>query len=207
MCGRYRIDPEDNPALQAIIDEINRKEAGKDTPRSIKTGGEVFPGDLVPVICHGKSGETGAFAMEWGYSLPDGKRLINARMETAARKPLFRDGMEQRRCLLPMSAYHEWESRGLQKLKYRIRPQAEGLHCLAGIYRYEGGRPVCAVLTMEAADEIAFIHSRMPVIFSQEDGERWLDGGRSVPAAKMVFAAEEGVPVQTRMDFGDWLRG
>ena len=173
MCGRYWIEPEDDYALLRIIDQMQRV----DPELEVKTRGEIFPGDGVPALCLSRAGNVRSFGMAWGYSMPDGRKLINARSETAAEKPTFRDSMRARRCLLPMSAYFEWECRGRERIKYRIAPEGEGLHFLAGLYRFEGKYPVCTVLTATAAPEIAFIHDRMPVILSAEQQELWLRGG------------------------------
>ena len=60
-------------------------------------------------------------------------------------------------------------------MKYAIEPEgAEGFF-LAGIYRIEAGKPVFTVLTRSAADGIAFIHERMPVILPNEAAEDWLN--------------------------------
>lgn len=105
MCGRYYIAEEDSAAeLQEIIEQLNRRGA------EVKTG-EIYPTDTVPVLANNKSMVITPFAMKWGYTLPDGKQIINARSETAADKPLFRDGMLQRRCLIPATNYFEWEKR------------------------------------------------------------------------------------------------
>ena len=173
MCGRYWIEPEDDAALLRIIDQMQRV----DPDLRVKTEGEIFPGDGVPALCLSLAGNVRPFAMAWGYAMPDGRRMINARSETAAEKPMFRDSMRARRCLLPMSAYFEWERKDKEKIKYRIAPEAGGLHFLAGLYRFEGNFPVCTVLTAEAAPEIAFIHYRMPVILPADKQELWLRGG------------------------------
>lgn len=172
MCGRYWIEPQDDAELLRIIDQLQRVDPDLD----VKTGGEIFPGDGVPALCLSRAGNIRPFAMEWGYAMPDGKRLINARSETAAEKPMFRDSMRNRRCLLPMTAYFEWERRDKERIKYRIAPEEKGLHFLAGLYRFEGKYPVCTVLTAAAAPEIAFIHHRMPVILSEDEKESWLRG-------------------------------
>lgn len=200
MCGRYSLNPEASGAeMEHLAAEARRRNARSGTSAPLKTSGEVFPGDRVPVICRGRSGEIGAFPMEWGYRLPDGKRLINARIETAAEKPTFRDGMRARRCLMPMSAYYEWERRGRAHAKYRIAPEGGGLNCLAGVYRFEEGRPVFAVLTMEAAEEIAFIHDRMPVVVRDCDREAWLMRGELSRTAPKWTAEPEG-DVQLTLD-------
>ena len=181
MCGRYWIE-QDDAEMMEIIAEMQRLDV------EAKSEGEIFPGDPVPVLCKSRAGRVRPFAMEWGYRLDDGKRIINARSETAAERPMFREGMVMRRCLLPMSAYFEWEKREDGKQKFCIAPEEKGLHYLAGIYRFEGTRPVCTVLTIAAARDISFIHHRMPVILTKGEEENWLGGGtidfnRSLPLA------------------------
>ena len=116
-----------------------------------------------------------AFAMSWGYSLPDGKRIINARSESAEEKPMFRDGMAQRRCAVPATNYFEWERAGKQKTKYAIRPAGNGLIYMAGIYRVENGRPVFTILTRDPAESISFIHNRMPVLLPSDMVPDWIN--------------------------------
>lgn len=180
MCGRYWIEPAENPELEEIIAQMQRYE-------NVKTAGETFPGDRVPVICRSRAGNVRPFAMEWGFRLPDGKRIINARSETAWEKPMFRSGMQNRRCLLPMSAYFEWKKRENGKQKYRITPEGDGIFYLAGLYRFEDEKPVCTVLTTAAADKISFIHHRMPVILGAAERDIWLDGGEMDFAREMAL--------------------
>ena len=105
MFGRFYIAEEDKAEeLQRIIDLMNRKYAGYS---GIKTHGEICPTDTIATIANGQSMQQGVFAMCWGYTMPDGKPMFNARSETAAVKPLFADGMKQRRCLIPATCYFE----------------------------------------------------------------------------------------------------
>lgn len=170
MCGRYWIG-EDSGEMGEIIRQLQRRDT------AVKTAGEIFPGDSVPVLCRSRAGNIRPFAMEWGWRMADGKRLINARSETAGQKSMFRQSMQLRRCLLPMSAYFEWEATGNGKIRHRIAPDAPGIHFLAGLYRFEDEKALCTVLTRPAADEIAFIHHRMPVIIERENMAVWLNGG------------------------------
>ena len=170
MCGRYWIDDgRDSVELGEIIEQVNRRPASE----PVKTSGEVFPTDVVPVIASSKRLLPEAFAMEWGYALGDGRRVINARSETAAERPLFRDGMRQRRCAVPATRYFEWERTGGKRTKYAIRPERGGLFYLAGLYRMLSGRPEFVILTRQSADSIAFIHDRMPVILPSELVADW----------------------------------
>lgn len=176
MCNRYYIDVEDDEdsvqELRQIIQALQRKSS--EGAGVVKTR-EVFPADLAPVIANNRQLVPMPFAMKWGYSLPDGKMIFNARSETAAGKPLFRDGMLHRRCLVPATNYFEWEKRGQEKVKYAIRPAGHPVLYMAGVYRLEGGRPVFAILTRTPAEPIAFIHDRMPVILPASAQAAWLD--------------------------------
>ena len=171
MCGRYYIAEDDQAEeLKQIIDMINRKHNG-----DIKTAGEVFPSETVPVIATSRTQKITPFAMEWGYSTSDGNRLINARSETASQKPTFRDGMLQRRCIIPASWYFEWNKNERGRPKYAIGAENKNVIYMAGIYRFEHDKPVFSILTRDPAESIQFIHHRMPVILPREAVRDWLN--------------------------------
>lgn len=171
MCGRYYIPEEDSAEeLRAIIDEVNRKNKGAPIKK-----GEIRPTDVAPVLANNRAMVPSAFAMKWGYSLPDGKIVFNARSESASSRPMFQDGMAQRRCLVPAAYYFEWEKRGGEKIKYAIGQNERGILYMAGIYRLEKGVPVFTILTRSPADSIAFIHDRMPVILPNGAKSDWLN--------------------------------
>ena len=159
MCGRYYIPDEDSAAeLQEIIEQINRRaNAGP----VVKTG-EIAPSDVAPVLANNRNLAATPFAMRWGYRLGNGKAL-------------FRDGMRQRRCLVPAAHYFEWEKRGKDRIKYAIRPGGASVMYMAGIYRLENDMPVFTILTREPAAAISFIHDRMPVILPKEAAGDWLN--------------------------------
>lgn len=172
MCGRYRIDDgRDSIELHGIIEAVNRRVVVE----PVVTGGDVLPTNVAPVVARSKSRKMAAFGMRWGYHLPDGKYVINARSETAADRPLFRDGMRERRCLVPATRYYEWERRGGAKVKYTLWPERAEMFYMAGIYRLEAEGPAFAILTRDPADHIAFIHDRMPVILPSDAARDWLD--------------------------------
>lgn len=169
MCGRYYIADEDSAAeLHEILEQLNLKGF------AVKTG-EISPADTAPVLANNRALVTAPFAMAWGYTMPDGKRMFNARSETASEKPLFRDGMAQRRCLIPATHYFEWEKRGKERIKYAISLEGASMLFMAGIYRMENGKPVFTILTREPAESIQFIHNRMPVILPAEAKKDWLN--------------------------------
>ena len=198
MCGRYVIDIGRNIDLwQAIYDALAGPEGGP-------VSGEIRPGDTAPVICRSRSGKPAAFMMEWGWRLDDGRRLINIRSETAGEKAIFRESLRLRRCVVPASHYFEWERRGGEKTKYAIGPSDGSPLFMAGLYRTDGNRTTFAIMTREPAQNIAFIHDRMPVILSTEQAADWLDPSKDAQVSAYVppvscRRAEDG-PEQLRMD-------
>ena len=152
MCGRYAIALKDAPPELARAMEALKPGDGRG---NIKTGGEVFPSDRVAALANSRQGRPRIFPMAWGYSLEGGKRIINARWETAADKPLFQDGMRRRRCLIPAKCYFEWERRDKERIKYAIRPAHGRILYFAGIYHWEQHSkatfPTFAILTQQAA--------------------------------------------------------
>ena len=173
MCGRYYVASEDSAAeLQQIIDTLQRR-LGAD---AVKLG-EVHPSDQAAVIANNKSKDARAFAMRWGYSFPNSRPIINARSETALTKPLFRDGMLQRRRLVPASYYFGWEHVDGKSFKYAIQPANTKVIYMAGIYHMEHDVPTFTILTHEVAPDIAFIHDRMPVLLPSEVKSDWLNLG------------------------------
>ena len=169
MCGRYNFSKNSSsPMVQKVLENLQNRQI------AVKTG-EVNPGDIAAVIASNRKLQPQAFGMKWGYKLPDGKLIFNARSETAAQKAMFADGMRQRRCLIPADSYYEWQKVGQGKQKYQIAPTDANGFFLAGIYRIEQGIPVFSVLTKEPVDSIAFIQNRMPVILPNEIIKDWLN--------------------------------
>lgn len=127
MCGRYWID--DTLEQRQIAEEMMRSAlVGKwQKTTEVKTHGEIRPTDVVPVIAPNRSGVRTVYPMKWGYS--GRSLLINARSETAAEKPTFREDWARHRCIVPASWYFEWEhhiDKGGKKRtgdKYMIMPK------------------------------------------------------------------------------------
>ena len=215
MCGRFFIlDAAGNALLAGILTAASRRLRALTGEERVAQG-EVFPSAAVAALAMGKHGQISAFPMLWGFHRANGKGLIiNTRSESALNHPIFRPSMLVRRCLIPCSWYFEWEERTAQqsfslpslqiqgkeapprrkdilKIKYAIRPKAPGLMYLAAIYRYEEGQklPVLSILTRDASPDIAFIHDRMPVIFTEETRGAWLD--RDADPQKALSLCEE----------------
>ena len=183
MCGRYytELSPELRPFIEAAGQSAMAEMIEKKLGKTMKTEGEIFPGDSATVIALNKNGEKKSFAMVWGFSMNNSKQLIiNARSESAKEKKMFYDAWYRHRCIVPASAYIEWrrfrQDNGKMKTgeRYRIAPE-NSITWLCGLYRMEEGIPHFVILTKEPSDSVSFIHDRMPMILSREDADLWID--------------------------------
>jgi len=181
MCGRYFISDFTKEELEEYYDILNEidRTIKADKSSTAKTRGEIFPSDIVPVIANNKEKQVRAFLMQWGYKpfQEGGRRLINARSETASEKSTFKKSMAERRCLIPASWYFEWEVQPGSKIKHAIQPLGKAGFYMAGLYRIESKKniPVFTILTRDAAPDIKFIHQRMPVILPKGARNDWLN--------------------------------
>ncbi|OLD95704.1 MAG: hypothetical protein AUI36_46070 [Cyanobacteria bacterium 13_1_40CM_2_61_4] len=105
---------------------------------------------------------------------------INAKAETAAEKPMFRDAFKRRRCLVPADGFYEWKQEGGRKQPVYIHMKDGEPFAIAGLWeQWEGqdGEVIesCTLLTTEPNDRLAPIHNRMPVILDPKDYAQWLD--------------------------------
>lgn len=183
MCGRYSLDL-DAELAQRIF------QAPGDWPDHKRYN--IAPSQSAPVVVHDRAGRV-CRAMRWGL-IPHwakdpaiGGRLINARSETAASKPAFRDAWRHRRCLVPATGFYEWAKRGRAKQPMSIhRPGSEPL-ALAGLWaRWDGPHDpleTFTILTRCAIPTIAAIHDRMPVLLGESTWDAWLDPDPADPAA------------------------
>ncbi len=179
MCCRYYI--EETTEMQAIVSDMMRSSLVRKWNElfPVKTYGEMSPTDIVPVIASNRSRQRAVFPMKWGFT---GKTLLmNARVETVAVKPTFRDAWKSHRCIVPASYYFEWEhligNNGKTKTgdKYAIQPQGSSMTWLCGLYRFENDMPFFVILTREPGEQIRFIHDRMPLILPEHLVNSWID--------------------------------
>lgn len=191
MCGRYYIDP-DQEEIEGIARQLERENQKRPLPYPLKTRGEIFPSDVVPV----QAGEDHYLPMQWGFRAFDKQLIINARSETALEKPLFKEAMRDRRCLIPASGYYEWAGSKGKKQRYAFFFPGQTLY-LAACYRTEPGKdlPVFVILTREAEEAYRPIHTRMPVIIPKDRALAWLMEGPAPmyqPLLDLSFIESDG---------------
>jgi len=172
MCGRY-VSPD-----QASIERAwqIRRSSGLDLARRFN----VQPTTDVPLLLH-DSGELVLVAARWGLIPHWWKQdrppnfTINARLEEAAGKPMWRDPMRRARCLLPAEGWYEWQEVAGGKQPYYLHRTDGRPFCFAGLMSTWKDTLSCAILTKPAEGPVAEVHDRMPVVLPDEAHAGWLD--------------------------------
>lgn len=192
MCGRFVITLPQEDAVQ-MFEAL----PANDLPEVPNYN--VCPTDMVHVVVPGGTRRQ-LKAMRWGflpawYKTPsDGPLLINARAETIAMKPAFREACRTRRCLIPTSGFYEWtkDSEG-KRLPWFIR-QSEPM-VMAGVWQSwgQGADQVntVAFVTCSAGERMQAIHHRMPVILTPSEWPLWLGEVAGKAAPLMRSAVED----------------
>jgi putative SOS response-associated peptidase YedK len=116
----------------------------------------------------------------WAQDPSIGNRMFNARAETIAEKPSFREAFQKRRCLVVADAFYEWQKSGKMRKPFRFSLKSGAPFGLAGLYETwtsAEGKHVhtCTIITTESNDLLRPIHDRMPVIMAKERETAWID--------------------------------
>jgi len=132
--------------------------------------------------------------MEWGLNSPGLSRpLINARAETMFEKQTFAASARHRRCIVVASGWYEWKA---PKQPYYIR-SGDGLPmAMAGLFREDGGRRQCVIVTTSAAGDLAAIHHRSPVVLQAGRWSDWLDLSAHTDAVMSLTKPEDGADLE-----------
>jgi len=198
MCGRFAVTlPDDAMARLFSAAPAN------DLPPVPNYN--VCPTNRIHSVCL-QAGQRRLGAMRWGFlphwyrSPTDGPLLINARAETVAEKPAFRDACRARRCLIPAAGFYEWtrDADGNRLPWYITRADGAPM-VFAGVWQSwdKGETPLitCAIVTCAANKAISNVHHKMPVVLSRDDWPLWL-GEQGKGAARLMHA-----PADDDLDF------
>ena len=175
MCGRFSISKE--------IDEIEDRFEIHIDPAMFSKTYNAAPSQTLPIITN-TAPEQASFHKwglipHWAKDENIGNKLINARGETIAEKPSFRDAAEKRRCLVITDGFYEWQRSGGEKQPYRITLADESLFTFAGLWESwsaPNGRDVrtFTIITTEPNGLMKPIHKRMPVMLTPENERVWI---------------------------------
>ena len=173
MCGRYEIVDGKRIFLRFQVTNIMP---------DILSNLDVRPTQQVPVLLtdHQLRLMKWGLVPVWAKDPSVGMKMINARAEGIADKPSFKRPLRSQRCLLPASAFFEWQGTKGAKTKYRIGRKDGDMLALAGLYdvwKSPAGVELttCTIITCQPNAIMAPIHNRMPVILQPEDEDAWLD--------------------------------
>jgi len=210
MCGRYRL----SRRKQLIEEYFDTTPWDEDwSPRY-----NIAPTQPVPVIRqHPKEPVRQISIMRWGL-IPHWAKdasgtasTINAKSETAATKPAFRDPFKFRRCLIPADGFYEWKKTGTSKQPFCFEVNDGELFAFAGLWdgwKDASGQWVksCSILTTTPNAVTSTVHGRMPVILDRESYDLWLDPGMAdvqvVSELRKPYDAKamRSYPVSTRIN-------
>lgn len=194
MCGRMAITlPHDAMAQMFAASPAN------DLPHVPNYN--VCPTVQVAAVVSGEEGRR-YLPMRWGfiphwYQKPGGgPLLINARSETIAEKPAFRDAARNRRCLIAATGFYEWKREKDQTpLPWFVTRADEKPMVFAGVWQNWGAgedrAPTFAIVTCAANAQMAPIHDRLPVVLEPEDWPLWLGEAGHGAATLMRPAAPD----------------
>ncbi|HEX9446997.1 MAG TPA: SOS response-associated peptidase [Dongiaceae bacterium] len=201
MCGRFTLTtpPQALEEIFAISCTANL------APRY-----NIAPTQPASVIGQSHAGQRELRAFHWGLvpawskDLRQASGMINARAETLAQKPAFREAFVRRRCLIPTDGFYEWGARpGGGKQPYLLAPQDATCFAFAGLW--EGWRNPAGeihrsftIITTVATAALADLHARMPVILPPAAYDSWLDPALPPGRAQAMLTSYEEQPIERR---------
>jgi putative SOS response-associated peptidase YedK len=118
----------------------------------------------------------------WAKDASGAARMINARSETAATLPAFRDAFKARRCIVPADGFYEWQKIGKTQQPFCFEVNDGELFAFAGLWerwKDANGKALetCSILTTTPNSVTSTVHDRMPVILDPGNYDVWLDPG------------------------------
>lgn len=183
----------------------------------------IAPTQEIPVIRAGGEGEDPGphlILMRWGLvpfwakDAAIGSRMINARAETLAVKPAFRDALKRRRAIVPADGFYEWRSDAGRKMPLYIRRRDGRPMAFAGLWESWRGTKeaplaepmlTATIVTTEANAPLRTLHDRMPAVLDEDDRLGWIDPDTpTAEALRLLRAAPDGllelIPVSQRVN-------
>lgn len=208
MCGRYSL-------ANVMEDELAEYFGIEDYELhwgSQRRRFNIPPTTKIPVIRKKDGGQLELVELRWGlipFWQKEGDKspvLNNARCETVATKPAFRNAFKKRRCLIPAGGFFEWQKLpDGKKQPFYIVHTSEPLLAFAGLWE-EGEELSATIVTTSGNEDMTQIHDRMPVILKREDWKTWLNADSPIEAvAALLHPAPAGTlkswPVSTAVNF------
>jgi putative SOS response-associated peptidase YedK len=142
----------------------------------------IAPQSMQPIVrLNSETGQRELTVMRWGlvhFWSREAKiayTTINAKAETVATSPTFREAFKRRRCLVPVSWFYEWKNLGLKKTQpYAIALKDDELFAFAGLWEASNSLDIYTIITTNPNELMEPLHTRMPVILHRQDYQRWM---------------------------------
>lgn len=156
--------------------------------RNLQPHYNVAPTDRAEVIVAGGHGlelvpmRWGLIPWWWKKPLKELPATFNARAESVATKPMFRDPFRRSRCIIPISGYYEWRPAPDGRQPFYVTSAAGPVLSIAGLWdqwrnpETDEKTASCTIIVTEANDSTRPIHDRMPSLLAESDQARWLTG-------------------------------
>jgi putative SOS response-associated peptidase YedK len=176
MCGRFVLQTD----LSRIVESFNIQEVACQYGPS----NNIFPGQQIIAVVHDDINRLVEFKWglipSWAKDPSIGNRMINARAETIAEKPAFKQAFRKRRCLIIADGFYEWQKVGKLKKPHYFSLKSGMPFGFAGLYEIwtspdQRQINTCTIITMDSNKLIEPSHDRMPVIVPKDFEMKWLD--------------------------------
>lgn len=180
MCGRFSCHDE-------FIKIVKSFGISKSSAAAIESAYHpsynIAPTRNILVITADRAGNRHLKMCRWGFvpswAKDSGRAMINAKAETIAEKPAFREAFNENRCIIVANSFFEWRKEGTAKLPINIRLKSGEMLGFAGLYsqwKSPEGEEICtcAIITTKANELLSAVHDRMPAILPPERYDEWL---------------------------------
>ncbi len=174
MCGRYYVDDETAKEIEKLVWQTEEKIPGNSASAISRISStDIHPSDEAPVLS-AVDGEITCIWLRWGFPLQQGQKkglVFNARCESAAEKPFFRESIRHMRIAVPATAFYEWNR---EKNKYTFQREDHKMLFMAGCCRHYGHDRHFVILTTAANSSMQPIHDRMPLLLEETEVADWI---------------------------------
>lgn len=195
MCGRFTLASHDvEPVARALAAEVDPESARLYRPRW-----NIAPTDQHWIV-RLEGGRRRMVPARFGFRGRDGEVVINARSETAARLPMFREPFAEGRCIVPADGFYEWQGGRGERRPLWFHDPAGQLVSFAGLAAECDGELAFVILTTAASGIVREIHDRMPVMLTTGSAQAWLSGAEPALLAPAPDGSLVARPVSTRVN-------
>jgi len=196
MCGRFILLTD----LSVIVESFRIGEVTAE----YKPGSSISPGQQISAVIRDDNVNKlvnfrWGLIPSWAKDPSMGNRMFNARAETIAEKPSFREAFKKRRCLIVADGFYEWQKMEKGKKPFHFSLRSSEPFGFAGLYETwlsPENKPVktCTIITTDANDLLKSIHDRMPVIVPKDKEALWMD--HDVPGQRELTAILKPYPAE-----------